>query len=266
MTLKELNKAVCGLVKRAAEASGLGAELMAEDLSAPIQRPSLKVELEEDRDARPSGTGWSRPSPSGSISSRRTSTGPSWTTWLCARPWPRLSGRGPRGGGDGAHRRGAVLTVTDGVLVASMDLTLDQRIIPAEEEDAELMEELNVNLRCIDMAVTLPKIEVTFKQLAASFVRRLGAGDHGADPAGRHRGEGESFFRFGDATQVPENEFTAANQQYIKDALSFGPLRVSVVKVGAEGRWPRPWPFWCRRSRPGGSRSVTAPQATGPTW
>ena len=52
MTLKELNKAVCGLVKRAAEASGLGAELMAEDLSAPIQRPSLKVELEEDRDAR----------------------------------------------------------------------------------------------------------------------------------------------------------------------------------------------------------------------
>lgn len=27
-----------------------------------------------------------------------------------------------------------------------MDLTLDQRIIPAEEEDAELMEELNVNL------------------------------------------------------------------------------------------------------------------------
>ena len=43
MTLKELNKAVCGLVKRAAEASGLGAELMAEDLSAPIQRPSLKV-------------------------------------------------------------------------------------------------------------------------------------------------------------------------------------------------------------------------------
>lgn len=36
--------------------------------------------------------------------------------------------------------------MTDGVLVASMDLTLDQRIIPAEEEDAELMEELNVNL------------------------------------------------------------------------------------------------------------------------
>ena len=41
---------------------------------------------------------------------------------------------------------GLSFTVTDGVLVASMDLTLDQRIIPAEEEDAELMEELNVNL------------------------------------------------------------------------------------------------------------------------
>lgn len=54
-------------------------------------------------------------------------------------------------------------------------------------------------------------------------------------PADATEGSGESFFRFGDATQVPENDFTAANQQYIKDALSFGPLRVSVVKVGAEG-------------------------------
>ena len=130
---------------------------------------------------------------------------------------------------------GLSFTVTDGVLVASMDLTLDQRIIPAEEEDAELMEELNVNLRCIEMAVTLPKIEVTFKQLAASFVRRSERGIAVLILRDATEGSGESFFRFGDATQVPENEFTAANQQYIKDALSFGPLRVSVVKVGAEG-------------------------------
>lgn len=110
MTLKELNKAVCGLVKRAAEASGLGAELMAEDLSAPIQRPSLKVELEEDRDARPSGTGVEQ-----AITFR--------VYFFAADQYrPKLdnlamrqalaggiSGRGPRGGGDGAHRRGAVL-------------------------------------------------------------------------------------------------------------------------------------------------------------
>ena len=106
---ERLNKAVCGLVKRAAEASGLGAELMAEDLSAPIQRPSLKVELEEDRDARAIRHRVEQAITSGSISSQRISTGPSWTTWPCARPWRRHFGTGPRGGGDGAHRRGAVL-------------------------------------------------------------------------------------------------------------------------------------------------------------
>ena len=36
-------------------------------------------------------------------------------------------------------------------------------------------------------------------------------------------GGGESFFRYGDATQVSATEFTAKNQQYIKDALFFGP-------------------------------------------
>lgn len=116
------------------------------------------------------------------------------------------------------------------------------------------------------MAVTLPKIEVTFKQLAASFVRRSERGIAVLILRDATEGSGKSFFRFGDATQVPENEFTAANQQYIKDALSFGPLRVSVVKVGRRGRWPRLWPFWCRRSRPGGSPCATAHPATGPTW
>ena len=118
MTLKELNKAVCGLVKRAAEASGLGAELMAEDLSAPIQRPSLKVELEEDRDAL----------------AMRQALAEAFRDGV------------PVGEETVPIDEGLSFTVTDGVLVASMDLTLDQRIIPAEEEDAELMEELNVNL------------------------------------------------------------------------------------------------------------------------
>lgn len=44
-------------------------------------------------------------------------------------------------------------------------------------------------------------------------------------------GTGKTFFQYGDATQVSDAEFTTANQQYIKDALSFGPLRVSVVKI-----------------------------------
>ena len=147
MTLKELNKAVCGLVKRAAEASGLGAELMAEDLSAPIQRPSLKVELEEDRDAR--------------AIRHRVEQAITFRVYFFAADQyrPKLDNLAMRqalaeafrdGGPVGEETvpidEGLSFTVTDGVLVASMDLTLDQRIIPAEEEDAELMEELNVNL------------------------------------------------------------------------------------------------------------------------
>ena len=116
------------------------------------------------------------------------------------------------------------------------------------------------------MAVTLPKIEVTFKQLAASFVRRSERGIAVLILRDATEGSGESFFRFGDATQVPENEFTAANQQYIKAALSFGPLRVSVVKVGAEGTLAQALAILVQKEQNGRSRSVTAPPATGPTW
>lgn len=104
MTLKELNQAVCGLVERAVQASGLGAELVAEDLSAPIVRPSIKVELEENSDAQ------------------------------ATQSW---------GEDTVPIDEGLSFTVTDGVLAASMDLTLDQ--LP-EEPEAEPMEDLNQNL------------------------------------------------------------------------------------------------------------------------
>jgi len=81
----------------------------------------------------------------------------------------------------------------------------------------------------------MPKIEITFQQLAASFIRRSERGIAVLILRDDTQGSGRNFFRYGDATQVPEDEFTAANRQYIKDALSFGPLRVSVVKVGTEG-------------------------------
>ena len=48
------------------------------------------------------------------------------------------------------------------------------------------------------MAVTLPKIEVTFKQLAASFVRRSERGITVLILRDATEGSGESFFRFGD--------------------------------------------------------------------
>lgn len=84
------------------------------------------------------------------------------------------------------------------------------------------------------MAVTLPKIIITFKQLATSFIQRSERGIVVLIVRDDTEGGGGAFFQYGDATQVSGTEFTAANQQYIKDALSFGPLRVSVVKIGTE--------------------------------
>ncbi len=85
------------------------------------------------------------------------------------------------------------------------------------------------------MAVTLPKIHITFQQLAGSFIQRSARGVAVLILRDDTEGSGQSFYRYGDATQVQEDEFTAEHQQYIKDALSFGPLRVSVVKMGSEG-------------------------------
>lgn len=81
------------------------------------------------------------------------------------------------------------------------------------------------------MAVTLPKILVTFIQLATSFIQRSARGIAVLIVRDDTAGTGKTFFQYGDATQVSDAEFTTANQQYIKDALSFGPLRVSVVKI-----------------------------------
>ena len=83
------------------------------------------------------------------------------------------------------------------------------------------------------MAVTLPQIIITFKQLATSFLQRSERGVVVLIVRDDTEGGGGSFFQYGDATQVSAAEFTAANQQYIKDALSYGPLRVSVVKIGS---------------------------------
>lgn len=84
------------------------------------------------------------------------------------------------------------------------------------------------------MAVTLPKIIVTFKQLATSFIQRSERGIACLILRDETAGSGTQFFRFSDATQVDRAEFTTQNQQYILDALSFGPMRVSVVKMGTE--------------------------------
>lgn len=68
------------------------------------------------------------------------------------------------------------------------------------------------------MAVTLPKILVTFTQLATSFIQRSARGIAVLIVRDDTAGTGKTFFQYGDATQVSDTEFTPANQQYIKDA------------------------------------------------
>lgn len=84
------------------------------------------------------------------------------------------------------------------------------------------------------MAVTLPQILITFKQLASSFITRSARGIAVLivrdDTAG-----GDGYKTYTDATQLATAPYTAANIQAVKDALSFGPLRVGVAKVGADG-------------------------------
>lgn len=86
------------------------------------------------------------------------------------------------------------------------------------------------------MAVHLPSISIIFRQLAGTFIQRSARGVAALIVKDDTVGKGGPYYRFGDATQIPEGEFTAQNEQYIRDALSFGPLRVAVVKIGASGQ------------------------------
>lgn len=59
ISLKSLNLAICDLYRQALEAS-TGAPLLAEDVTAPIVRPSGKVMLESGSDARMTAAGRDR--------------------------------------------------------------------------------------------------------------------------------------------------------------------------------------------------------------
>lgn len=58
------------------------------------------------------------------------------------------------------------------------------------------------------MAVTLPKILVTFTQLATSFIQRSARGIAVLIVRDDTAGTGKTFFQYGDATQVSDTEFT----------------------------------------------------------
>lgn len=86
------------------------------------------------------------------------------------------------------------------------------------------------------MAVKLPSINILFQQLAGTFVERSERGIAILIVRDDTEGTGKTYFRYGDATQVEKTEFKEENVQFIKDALYFGPLRVSVVKVPSTGK------------------------------
>ena len=141
---------------------------------------------------------------------------------------------------------GLSFAVADGVLPPTLSLLLEQE----EPETEEDMETMNLNWRDHKWQVTLPKIHITFQQLAGSFIQRSTRGWRSSS-CGMTRRVLQSFYRYGDATQVQEDEFTAEHQQYIKDALSSEPSSVG----GQDGERGDP----CRRTGhpdPGGADRV----------
>ena len=144
ISLQAVNQAICALYQKALNAAGTGAELVAEDVSKPIIRPSGKVELEDGTDARLLASG-----------RERTVT---FRLYYFARDRdrPKLENLAVRDAVGAAFLDGLTVgdtylgidegvsfTVTDGVLVCALDLTLTE---PIPEAEADLMEELNLDL------------------------------------------------------------------------------------------------------------------------
>lgn len=141
MTLLEVNRAVCALAEQAAARSGTGAELSAEDLSRPILRPSVKIDLEESREA--------------AAVEDRVEVEVTFRIYFFARDRsrPKLDNLAMRQALGRAFRdgvpvgedvvpidEGLLFTVTDGVLTATLELRLD---LEPETPEGELMETLS---------------------------------------------------------------------------------------------------------------------------
>ena len=129
ISLQAVNQAICALYQKALNAAGTGAELVAEDVSKPIIRPSGKVELEDGTDARLLASG-----------RERTVT---FRLYYFAkdRDRPKLENLAVRSAIGEAFLDGITVedtylgidegvsfTVTDGLLVASLELTLTEPV------------------------------------------------------------------------------------------------------------------------------------------
>ena len=138
ISLLSLNKAVCDRYRQALEDAGTDAPLLAEDVSGPIIRPSGKVELEDGADARLLASGRER-----TVTFRLY-------YFASDEDRPKLENLAVRQAVGEAFLDGITVedtylgidegvsfTVTDGVLVGTLDLTLTE---PIPEAGGELME------------------------------------------------------------------------------------------------------------------------------
>lgn len=141
ISLLSINQAVCNVYRQALGSAVPDAPLLAEDISAPIVRPSGKVELEDGTDARLFASGRER-----TVTFRLY-------YFASDREHPKLENLAVREAIGEAFLDGITVedtylgidegvsfTVTDGVLVATLNLTLTEPIPEAEGEPMETLE------------------------------------------------------------------------------------------------------------------------------
>lgn len=141
ISLQSLNQAVCDRYRQALDHAGTAAPLLAEDVSGPIIRPSGKVELEDGTDAR-------------LLDSGRERTVIFRLYYFAAnKDRPKMENLAVRQAVGEAFLAGITVedtylgidegisfTVTDGVLVATLDLTITEPIPEADGEPMETLE------------------------------------------------------------------------------------------------------------------------------
>ena len=141
ISLQSLNQAVCDRYRQALDRAGTAAPLLAEDVSGPIIRPGGKVELEDGTDARLLDSGRER-----TVTFRLY-------YFAANKDRPKMENLAVRQAVGEAFLDGITVedtylgidegisfTVTDGVLVATLDLTITEPIPEADGEPMETLE------------------------------------------------------------------------------------------------------------------------------
>ena len=141
ISLQSLNQAVCDRYRQALDHAGTAAPLLAEDVSGPIIRPSGKVVLEDGTDAPLLDSGRER-----TVTFRLY-------YFAANKDRPKMENLAVRQAVGEAFLDGITVedtylgidegisfTVTDGVLVATLDLTITEAIPEADGEPMETLE------------------------------------------------------------------------------------------------------------------------------